>query len=442
MSGEVHGVLGANGAGKTTLLNVLGGMLRPDAGTVEVGGSLVAFDTPRDAWREGIALVHQHFTLVPALSVLENLALGVGRGSAVRAEAERLMAHVGLTVPLEARIEELGVGDRQRAEILKALLKGPRILILDEPTAVLAPPEIEGLFSLLRGLAADDRAVVLVALSTVPADHDLPDFVSAMVGSDPADPIAVGVESEPAQVRGEHGRRIALLEGVSVRIGTAGPAIQDVSLEIRSGEVVGIAGVEGNGQHALALLLAGRLVRHEGTVALPEGIGLIPQDRTTQGVIADFDLTENVALALHDGPSYQAGPWLRWDRVRQTTQEIRDRYGVVSQSVASLAGTLSGGNQQRLVVGRELVMADDLLIAENPTRGLDVVAAAFVHEELRRIVSEGVAVVLLSTDLDEVLALADRVFVMTRGRLVAVPDGQATREGVAALMLAAGGGPS
>ncbi len=462
LAGEVHGVLGANGAGKTTLLNILGGMLRPDAGTIELGGSVVTLASPRDAWRHGIALVHQHFTLVPTLSVVENLALGVGRGTSVRAEAERLMDRVGLSVPLDAPVEELGVGDRQRTEILKALLKSPRVLVLDEPTAVLTPGETEGLFSLLRDLAADDRAVVLVAhkldevlgvadrvtvlregrtvLSTVPAEHDVSDFVMAMVGADVADPIAIGVETGLDRTFREPGRRVAWLEGASIRRAGTGPAIHDVSLEVHRGEVVGIAGVEGNGQHALALLLAGRLGVDEGSVSLPEGIGFIPQDRTTEGVIAEFDLTENVALALQRDPSCRDGVWLRWDRLKERAEEVRSRHGVTSPSVATLAGTLSGGNQQRLVVGREFVMATDLLVAENPTRGLDVAAAAFVHHELRRIASEGVAVVLLSTDLDEVLALADRVFAMSRGCLLPVPLGERSREGVGALMLAGGAG--
>lgn len=460
LAGEVHGVLGANGAGKTTLLNILGGMLRPDAGTIELGGLAVTLDSPRDAWHHGIALVHQHFTLVATLSVVENLALGVGRGTSVRAEAERLMDRVGLSVPLDAPVEELGVGDRQRTEILKALLKSPRVLVLDEPTAVLTPGETEGLFALLRDLAADDRAVVLVAhkldevlgvadrvtvlregrtvLSTVPAEHDVSDFVMAMVGADVADPIAIGVETGLDRTFREPGRRVAWLEGASVRRAGTGPAIHDVSLEVHRGEVVGIAGVEGNGQHALALLLAGRLGVDEGSVTLPEGIGFIPQDRTTEGVIAEFDLTENVALALHRDPSCRDGVWLRWDRLKERAEEVRSRHGVTSPSVATLVGTLSGGNQQRLVVGREFVMATDLLVAENPTRGLDVAAAAFVHHELRRIASEGVAVVLLSTDLDEVLALADRVFAMSRGCLLPVPRGERSREGVGALMLAGG----
>jgi len=460
-AGEVHGLLGANGAGKTTLLNVIGGMLRPDAGTIEVGGSVVSFQTPREAWTCGIALAHQHFALVPAQSVLENLALGLARGWAdpvrdVRAKALKLMDRIGLRVPLDSRVDHLGVGDKQRLEILKALLKNPRVLVLDEPTAVLAPNEISGLFALLRELAAEGRAVVLVAhkldevlmvadrltvlragrtvLSTVPGDYEIPDLVRAMVGADPVDAIAIGVDVEPRSTKREPGESVAHLDRVSV---TGGPGVdlEEVSLHVYRGQVVGVAGVEGNGQRSLALLLAGRVSATRGSVTLPEGLGFIPQDRSTEGLIAAFDLTDNVALALHRVAAYQDGPWLRWSELTRHAETIHERFEVQATSTSVLAGSLSGGNQQRVVVGRELSIATDLLIAENPTRGLDVAAAAFVHDEIRRLVATGVGVVLVSTDLDEVLALSDRVFAMTRGRLLEVDEGQRSREGVGALML-------
>lgn len=471
-AGEVHGVLGANGAGKTTLLNVLGGMLRPDAGTIEVAGVPVVLESPRVAWQHGIALVHQHFTLVPALSVLENLALGQGRPrrgarvrgltsalEEVRSSAGRLMDKTGLSVPLDARAGELSVGDRQRVEILKALLREPRILVLDEPTAVLTPDEIAGLLSLLRDLAGEGRAVILVThklhevlgaadrvtvlregrtvLETVPGDYDVSDFVRAMVGADVPDPVAIGVGWSRDEPTREPGERVAWLEHVR-RVGTgAGPALVGVDLEVRSGEIVGVAGVEGNGQRELALLLAGRISSDEGVVRLPDGIGFIPQDRTTEGLIAEFSVSENVALALQRDAGVRDRFWLRWDEMEERAEGILERYGVSAPSIATLAGELSGGNQQRIVVGRELTMAHDLLVADNPTRGLDVAAAAFVHDELRRLASEGVAVALISTDLDEVLALSDRVFAMAGGRLIAVPDDARTREGVGALMLGA-----
>jgi simple sugar transport system ATP-binding protein len=201
--------------------------------------------------------------------------------------------------------------------------------------------------------------------------------------------------------------------------------------------MVGVAGVEGNGQRELALVLAGRLTPDSGAVRLPSGIGFIPQDRTTEGVIADFDLVENVALAYQRRPEFQKGVRLRWNRLADATRELRERYDVAATSVEVPAGTLSGGNQQRVVVGREIEMASHLLVAENPTRGLDIAAAAFVHQALRQLCAQGVAVALVSTDLDEVLALSHRVFAMARGRLVPVPPASRTREGVGALMLGA-----
>ncbi len=466
--GEVHGVLGANGAGKSSLLAVLGGMLVPDAGTMEVGGEFVELRTPREAWAHGVALVHQHFTLVPRLSAMENLALGRGRRTGLRGEAERLMQRTGLRVPLDARIEELGVGDRQRIEILKALLRDPRVLVLDEPTAVLTPEETEGLFQLLRELAADGRGVVLVAhkldevlrvadrvtvlrggrtvLTGPAATHDIDELVRAMVGSDVADAMALGLPdvtdaasssglrvSNPADVE-----PIARLVGVGVRSGSV-DRLRSVDLAVRGGEIVGIAGVEGNGQRELALVLSGRERPTEGFAELPDGIGFIPQDRSIEGLVADFDLTENVALALHRDARFSRGPWLRWDALGEAAGEIRSRFDVAAPSVSTSARALSGGNQQRVIVGREIGMASDLLVAENPTRGLDVAAAAFVHQELVRLASEGVGVALVSTDLDEILGLSDRICVLARGRLVAVPEGQRTRAGVGALMLGGAG---
>jgi simple sugar transport system ATP-binding protein len=465
-AGEVHGVLGANGAGKSTLLNILGGMLAPDSGRLEVDGIPVRLETPRDAWAHGIALVHQHFTLVPRLGVLENLALGQGRSPKLRSTVGRLMERTGLRVPLEASVEDLGVGDRQRIEILKALLRDPRVLVLDEPTAVLTPGETEGLFALLGELAEEGRAVVLVAhkldevlgvadwvtvlregrsvLSGAADEQSVEVLVRAMVGTETADAMAVGLpglgsdaSAVPRDDR-EVGPVVASLRGVAVR--QRGSArLGGIDFTLRAGEIVGIAGVEGNGQRELSLVLSGRLAPDEGTVQLPDALGFVPQDRSTEGLVADFDLAENVALALHRQPAFQNGPWLRWDLVRVEAEEIRRRYEVAAPSITTPIGALSGGNRQRVVVGRELSLAEDLLVAENPTRGLDVAAAAFVHEELRRLASRGVAIALVSTDLDEVLGLSDRICVLVRGRLLDVPMEDRSRAGVGALMLAGGG---
>lgn len=494
-AGEIHGVLGANGAGKSTLFNVLGGMLRPDAGSVQVEGQAVSLTSPRDAWRHGIGLVHQHFTLVPRLTVTENLALGSrgreGRLPVVRRAAREVMERTGLTVPLDRAVESLGVGDRQRIEILKVLLRDPRVLVLDEPTAVLTPDETRGLFDLLRELAGEGRAVALVAhkidevlsvahrvtvlrsgksvLTAHVSATSKEAIVRAMVGDAEVDAIALGIResrgptwpsdlggrdglagpdanagagpgaatrTEASLKQAEAGRAVAELVGVHVPA-ESGPGLADIDLEVRRGEIVGVAGVDGNGQRELALVTAGRLAPQEGTATLPEAVGFISQDRSREGLIADFDLTENVALAFQRKDAYRRGPWLRWDRLDAAAGEIRSRYDVQAPSTSTLAGSLSGGNQQRLIVGRELAMATELLVAENPTRGLDIAAAAFVHQELTRLADEGVAVVLISTDLDEVLALSHRLFAIARGRLVEVPDEERSREGVGALMLGA-----
>ena len=475
-SGEIHGILGENGAGKTTLLNILGGIIHPDVGFVEVGGSRVRLQSARAAWKMGIGLVHQHFTLVPGLSVLENLALGRRhRGNRwklhlkeIRKEASQLSELTGLTVPFEASIEELGVGDRQRIEILKALLRDPQLLVLDEPTAVLAPAEINQLFRLLRSLAEEGRAVVLVAhkldeilsivdrvtvlrqgrtvMTAARADVDTAILTDAMVGSSsgdgeaPATPdsfSALGQNSDGlAQNRELSNRPVARLKGITVYSPQGGLALQDVGLEVLRGEVIGVAGVEGNGQRELALVLSGRQEVASGKLEIPEHVGFIPQDRTREGLAADFDLTENMALALHRDPKFRLGPLLRWSLIESHATKIRSRFKVRSSGGRTLARELSGGNQQRLVVGRELSQLPELLIAENPTRGLDFTATAFVREELKRLAHDTAAgVVLISTDLDEILEVADRVFVILRGKLTPVPSVHDSRETVGAMML-------
>jgi len=456
-AGEVHGVLGANGAGKSTLFNVLGGLLAPDAGSVEIEGVQTALSSPRDAWSRGIGLVHQHFTLVPALSVRENLSLGLrGRSlTEIGGVVEATMERTGLRVPLEATVSAIGVGDRQRTEILKTLLRDPKVLVLDEPTAVLTPEEVDGLFDLLRELAGEGRAVALVAhkldevlaasdrltvlragrtvLTTERAGASERALVAAMVGSGVADEIALGVHRIDMKRDAPAPDTSAVVGRLT---GVTGDRLTNVTLEVRAGEVLGVAGVEGNGQHELSLVLAGRVRPAAGDAQVPDEVAFIPQDRRTEGLVPDFDLTENIALALSRLDRFGAGPFMPWDALEEEAERIRTRFDVTAPSVATLAGALSGGNQQRVIIGRELALGAQMLVAENPTRGLDVAAAAYVHGELVRLAADGLAIVLVSTDLDEILGLSDRVVVMTRGRLIGVPGNERTREGVGALMLA------
>lgn len=462
--GEVHGVLGANGAGKSTLFNVLGGLVVPDAGSVTVDGVPAQMRGPRDAWALGIGLVHQHFTLVPALSVRENLALGArGRSldeidQAVRATMDR----TGLRVPLDDTVASIGVGDRQRTEILKTLLREPRVLVLDEPTAVLTPEEVSGLFGLLRALADEGRAVALVAhkLDEVLAVSDrltvlregrsvlhvLRDEVSerglvtAMVGDGVAERILPGTPVDPSariEVEAETGRADARVVGTLRAV--CGERLRNVTLEVRGGEVLGVAGVEGNGQHELALVLSGRRRPVEGQVSVPAEVGYIPQDRRTEGLVGTFDIAENVALGLGRLPRLGSGWLMSWQALRDEAEGIRTRFEVAAPSTRTFVSALSGGNQQRVIIGRELALGAPMLVAENPTRGLDVAAAAYVHGELERLASEGVAIVLISTDLDEVLGLSGRVVVLSRGHLTPVPAPECSREGIGAMMLAGGG---
>jgi simple sugar transport system ATP-binding protein len=372
------------------------------------------------------------------------------------------MERTGLVVPLDAVVERLSVGQKQRVEILKTLLREPKVIALDEPTASLAPREIATLFALLRQLAGEGRGVVLVAhkidevlgvadrvtvlrkgrtVLSEPRDRvDAAALVGAMVGQGPASrSLAATPRRAPPRTR-TRGPLVASLEEVVVRGASGQLSIDRASLDVHRGEIVGIAGIEGSGQRELALVLSGRRDPDAGSARIPAAVGFVPQDRTTEALIGEFDLVENVALALHADTRVAGRLRIAWDRARGLAEVVVARFGVVAPGVDAPANELSGGNQQRLVVGRELLMAADLLVAENPARGLDVAATAFVHDELRRITEEdeGPGVVLVSNDLDEALALSDRLFVMSRGRLTPVPEAQRTPEGVGALMLTAG----
>ncbi len=467
--GEVHSLLGENGAGKTTLMSLLHGAMEPDDGEILIDGSEVRLRTPRDAMAAGIGMVHQHFTLVSNLSVVENVALGVrGDGGGLRLRLDRVRERIaelesvtGIPVDPDAPVGGLSVGARQRVEILKLLYRDPSILILDEPTAVLAPQGVEWLFGVLRSLAEQGRTVLLIAhkldeilgiadritvlrrgrtvLSAERGNVDGSRLARAMIGRSPAEPGRLET-AEP-------GDRVARIERVTAAGRRGEMALDRVSLDVRRGVIIGIGGVEGNGQRELALLLAGRLRPTAGRVDLPRTTSLVPQDRGRDGLIPSFDLAENTALAFHDVPSHRRGPVLDWAAVRSTAQEIIAHYAVQTPSWRWPARALSGGNQQKLVVGRALARRPDLLVAENPTRGLDIAATEFVRGELAKLRTQpgpgddratAPGVVLFSTDLDEVLELSDRVFVMVRGRLVAVPPDARTPSGLGQLMLSGG----
>lgn len=484
-AGEVHALLGENGAGKTTLVEILGGMLRPDGGRILLGGREVRFRSPRDAGDAGVGMVHQHFTLVPALTVLENVALGLrwdrfGLRLPLRDVVERLRAvsaETGLEVDPGATVATLSVGAQQRVEILRVLVAEPAVLVLDEPTAVLAPPEVESLFRVLRRLASAGRTVILIAhkLDEVLEVGDrftvlrngrtvfqserervtAPVLAAAMIGAERL-PVEPGIR--PAEVAPTRRGVVAELVGVTASNPAGGQALRGVDLSVSRGEIVGVAGVEGNGQRELARVLAGLDPPESGEVRLPTRPGWIPQDRSREGLIPELTVSENLALALHDAPGFQAG-WGRmdWPAVDAETRALVKRFDVRTGPWGQRMGALSGGNSQKVVVGRELLRSRDLLIAENPTRGLDLGAAAFVHGELRRLrsgtgsgdlsshdspsgpaIGDPPGIVLISNDLDEVMALSDRVLVLLRGRLTLVPESDRSREIVGRMMLGMG----
>ena len=470
LAGEVHGVLGENGAGKTTLLSILAGLVRADEGEIRLKGEAVTIDSPREARSLGVGMVHQHFALVPAFTVLENLMLGwpghplLLPRALITERARSLERETGLQVPLDARVETLGVGERQRAEILKVLLQDPSILILDEPTAVLSPAEVEGFLGLVRSLAAQGTAVLMVAhkldeilavaervtvlrrgetvLEAPRGEVDAASLARAMVGRETAGSLVhLREAAASAEKRPHPGQEpVAELRDVRVEDLRGVTRLQDVSLQVRPGEIVGVAGVEGNGQRQLARVLAGELEVAAGDVRLPPEPAFIPQDRRSEGLVEDFDLTENLALRLHRWPAFRRGPLVDWSALSATTRESLATFSIRAEGPGVRAGTLSGGNQQRVVLARELAGDPAFLVAENPTRGLDVAGESFVHETLRRLrdrADDPTGIVLISTDLDEVLALADRFFVMVRGRLIPVDPGPELRERMGSRMLGA-----
>jgi ABC-type uncharacterized transport system ATPase subunit len=459
LPGELHALLGENGAGKTTLMQIAGGLLRPDSGEARVGGHTRSGLSPRDARKLGIGMVHQHFTSVSAFTVAENVALAAGWPVAPRRLRERVRElgdRVGLPLDPDDRVERLSVGLRQRLEIVKALAADARILLLDEPTAVLAPAEVEDLLRVIRrftaeggsavlithkldeALAAADRVTVLrrgeVVLTGAVADQDTASLTAAMIGEGVPDE-RIEPSSPPATPIADR-RPLVWVESLDVgRDGGLGVVLRDASLVVGSGEIVGVAAVEGNGQRELLRAVAGRIHPLRGMREVAEPVAFIPEDRSTEGLIPEMTLTENVVLGSSGSDPWMRGRTIDWREARARSAALLDEYAVAAPGPEAPAGTLSGGNQQRVVVARELSRRPRVVVAENPTRGLDIRATATIHARLRRAASEGAAVLFHSSDLDEVLELATRVIVASRGVLIQPPPG-ATRETIGALMLA------
>ena len=439
--GTVHALLGENGAGKTTLMRIAFGMLHPDTGTMLVDGARRSFSTPAEAIDAGVGMVHQHFTNVPAMTVAENVALG-HRGLFSRGAAElrvrRVAEQASLPIDPRAVASSLSIENQQRLEIVKALARDARLLVLDEPTAVLAPAQAGELLRWLRAFADAGSSVVLIthkldealgvaddvtglrrgrtvleasAGATTPRS-----LASALLGT--ASPT---VEDEPAAAA-PGGRRVAVAaDHVSVVDARGVVRLRDATFEISTGEVVGVVGVEGAGQHELLGALARRLPVHGGKLATPPvgEIAFVPEDRHRDAMILDFTVSENVALR---GAGERRG-MMRWRRWVRRASELAAEFDVRIRSVHDPVRTMSGGNQQKLVLAREISEGPSLLVAENPTRGLDIRATRFVHDRLRAAAAGGAAVVVYSTDVDEVLSLATRLLVAHGGTVEAMgPD--------------------
>jgi general nucleoside transport system ATP-binding protein len=453
-AGELHALLGENGAGKTTLMRVAYGLVRPEAGRVLVNGVARVVPSPRTARRLGIGMVHQHSTSIPALTVAENVALSagwpVGPGK-LQDRVQALGEQVGLPLDPKAYAGRLTVALKQRLEIVKALASDARILLLDEPTSVLTPGESEDLLRVMRRFTQSGGAAVLIThkldealqvadrvtvlrqgqtvLSGVTSSLSQAPLAEAMLGQ-----TAPGLITAPRRPAGS-GKSLIRAEALEVpRESGYGIAVRHASLLVTEGEIVGVAAVEGNGQRELLRAVAGRLLPLRGKLEVAKPIAFIPEDRTTEGLIPELSLAENVVLASDHGD-----PWLRrgrvdWRLAREHTAELLREYEVVASGPSAPAASLSGGNQQKLVLARELSRRPRVIVAENPTRGLDLRATMAIHSRLRDAAGQGAAVLVHCSDLDELLSLAERYVVVARGALLEVPPG-ASRYDIGELMV-------
>jgi simple sugar transport system ATP-binding protein len=470
-TGEVHALCGENGAGKSTLMKILYGMQPPDEGTITVNGEQVRFRSPSDAIKTGIGMVHQHFMLADNLTVLENVVLGAehlyGIGKRARARVRDLAGAVGLDLDPSTLVERLGVADRQRVEILKVLYRGARIVILDEPTAVLVPQEVEELFDTLRTMQADGYTFLFIShkLDEVRAIADSITVIRRGTTVGTVDPktvtsrqlaeMMVGSELPSPETRTSTvtDKEVLRVEGLVLETPDGRRILDDLDLVVHSGEVLGIAGVEGNGQTELVEALmgirraaAGRVLLNDrnltraGTLARREaGIGYIPEDRTRHGLLLTEPLWANRILGYQTRKPTSRGAFLDIAGARKDTQRIVEQFDVRTPGIEVTAASLSGGNQQKLVIGRELSGDPVLLIASHPTRGVDVGAQAAIWDHIRDARAAGLAVLLVSADLDELIGLSDSIKVMLRGRFVADADpATVTPEDLGSAMTGAG----
>jgi general nucleoside transport system ATP-binding protein len=469
--GEIHALLGENGAGKSTLMNVLYGLLQPDEGEIVVDGEPVTVHSPRDAIRAGIGMVHQHFMLVPVFTVADNVMLGheKARGGPLawldrrraRREVVEVSRQYGLSVDPDAVVEDLPVGVQQRVEIIKALTRDVDLLILDEPTAVLTPQETDDLLAVMRTLKASGKSIVFIThklkevkaiadritvirrgqvVGTATPDTSEEDLAAMMVGRS----VILQVDKGPARP----GEPVLVVTGLVVDDERGHRAVAGVDLEVRAGEVLGVAGVQGNGQTELVEAIMGLRPAVAGTVVLQgrpvtgrrtkdilrAGVGYVPEDRSVDGLVKEFTVAENLVLDIYDRPPYGNSFVLRPEQIAESARERIGQFDVRTPSAEATVGTLSGGNQQKVIVAREMSRPLKLFIASQPTRGVDVGSIEFIHNRVVHERDIGTAVLLISSELDEVQSLADRIAVMYRGEILAVVPPDTPREEIGLLM--------
>ncbi len=456
-AGEVHTLLGENGAGKSTLMKVLFGLYRPDEGEILLHGKPSEVNSPASAIAHGIGMIHQHFMLVPSLTVVENVALGLRSGrrlgldlDSVAQRVQELSDTYGLHVDPWSRIWQLSVGERQRVEIIKALYRDAQLLVLDEPTAVLTPQEVDELFVILRGMCERGRALIFIShklhevmelsdritvlrdgrvVGETTPDQTSPEGLAQMMVGRP-------VKMAPDKDDVEPGPPLLTLEHLTVLGDREQVAVDAVDLQVRSGEILGIAGVSGNGQRELAEAIAGlrdvesgriELVGHDVTGAEPNvvraaGLSYVPEERMKEGAVGDFTVAENLMLLNHAEERYCRHGVLKFGPMREHCSELVRNFRVKTPSLNTTVKSLSGGNIQKLILARELAASPKVLLAAQPTRGVDIGAAEYIHEQLVKRRSEGMGILLISEDLDEVLGLSDRIAVMFEGRIVGIVD--------------------
>jgi simple sugar transport system ATP-binding protein len=467
--GEIHAILGENGAGKSTLMNVVYGLLQPDEGSISVDGKKIAINSPLDALAAGIGMVHQHFMLIPVFTVAENIVLGhekvKGPGildlEKARKEILRVSAEFNFEIDPDALVEDLPVGLQQRVEIIRALIYDAKVLILDEPTAVLTPQETDELLRNMKKLKAKGTSIVFIThklrevkeaadkitiirrgkvVGTASPTASQEELASLMVGR----PVSLDVEKSPAKL----GEITLSVKGLTISDHTGRSLVRNVSFDVRAGEVLAVAGVQGNGQSELAESIVGLQEHVTGKIelegvditrssvrdALHAGIAFVPESREEDGLIGSFSIEENLILDLHDLPPYAKGPVISQSIVSAEAEKLVKEFDIRTQSAKDSASSLSGGNKQKVVLARELSRPVKLVVASQPTRGLDVGSIEFVHERIIAERDAGRAVLLFSTELDEVSALADRIAVMYRGEFIDIVPANTSREELGLLM--------